>query len=323
MSRRFKLAFAGIVAAQIFLLLGLIADREFILRTGDEIVLQTTPIDPRSLLQGDFVILDYVIAGLPGDSQAPVGATMYVSLKERGDVWEAERYSSSKPSDGDTVFIRGEVDRAGHLDFGIGTYFVPERSGLLIERSMDVKVVAAVGGQGEAVIKDVLVDGVPFAEAQAVDREFSLLTRVEVVLDTVPVDQGSTREVDFLGLDYVIAILPSNSRMPVGTIMYVSLKEADESWEAENYSASEPSDNETVFIRGTVDRPGHLDFGIGEFFLPGDSETRLLIEESEDVKVVASVDGRGRAAINDLLLNGAFLRGPRTPPTRIGPPPPR
>ena len=50
----------------------------------------------------------------------------------------------------------------GHADFGIGTYFVPEGTGHIVERADDVKVVVNVDGGGNAAIKDLLVDGEPF-----------------------------------------------------------------------------------------------------------------------------------------------------------------
>ena len=160
MSVKFRLAFFAIVAAQIFLLLGMIADREYTLRTGTDVVLQTVPIDPRSLLQGDYAILDYQISR-PPSGRFPVGSTVYVILK-RGEVWTAHAYVTGKPSDPDVVFIKGKVDRPGHLDFGIGTYFVPEGTGLAIQRAADVKVKVSIDGRGKAVIKQVLVDGKPF-----------------------------------------------------------------------------------------------------------------------------------------------------------------
>ncbi len=166
MSLRFKLAFLAIVIAQVFLLLGLIGDREYTLRTGTEVVLETVPVDPRSLLQGDFAILGYAISALPPNTQIPVGETMYVTLRESEEVWVGSLYNLRKPSGGDSIFIKGVVDRPGNLDFGIGTFFVPEGTGHLIERSQDVKVVVSVDGRGKAVIKDVLLDGVPFSEAR-------------------------------------------------------------------------------------------------------------------------------------------------------------
>ena len=120
------------------------------------------PVDPRSLLQGDYAILGYKISTLPDTPSGwSTGSTVFVTLVERGEVWEALRYSIRKPSS-DEVFIKGTVDRRGLLDFGIGTYFVPEGTGRIIERAGDVKVEAVVDSRGNAVIKRVLVDGEPF-----------------------------------------------------------------------------------------------------------------------------------------------------------------
>ena len=166
MRRLFGVGFWGIVAAQILLLVAIIGGKEYTLNVGTTVVLQTVPVDPRSLLQGDFAILGYKISTLPSTPEGwPPGSTVYVSLVDRGEVWEALRYSSFKPSS-DEVFIKGTVDRSGMLDFGIGTYFVPEGTGGIIERARDVKVEVVVDSRGNAVIKRVLVDGVPFDPKQ-------------------------------------------------------------------------------------------------------------------------------------------------------------
>ena len=138
--------------------------REAALRTGTEVVLQTVPVDPRSSsLQGDYAILDYEIAGLPSFMEDdPIGETVYVSLREEGGLWKAAIYGKVLPSPVGDVFIEGRIDRPGHLDFGIGTYFVPEGTGRVIETAEDVKVVVSVDSGGNAVIKEVLVDGKPF-----------------------------------------------------------------------------------------------------------------------------------------------------------------
>ena len=161
MSLKFRLAFFAIAAAQVFLLMGLIGDREYVLRTGTDVVLQTVPIDPRSLFQGDYAILDYKISRPPEGWNRSVIQTLYVVLVQRDEVWEASYYTNERP-DRDLVFIKGKVDRPGHLDFGIGTYFVPEGTGHIIESAGDVKVKISVDGRGKAVIKHVLVDGKPF-----------------------------------------------------------------------------------------------------------------------------------------------------------------
>ena len=90
-----------------------------------------------------------------------MGEQVYVVLEERRDVWTAAQYRTNPPSSS-SVFIRGSVDRRGHLDFGIGTYFVPEGTGHIIENAQDVKVVVKLDADGNAIIKQVLVDGEPF-----------------------------------------------------------------------------------------------------------------------------------------------------------------
>ena len=162
MNRLFGVGFWGIVAAQILLLLAIIGGKEYTLNVGTTVVLQTVPVDPRSLLQGDFAVLGYDISTLPGTPSGwSRGSTVYVSIVDRGEVWEALRYSTRKPSS-DEVFIKGTVDSQGLLDLGIGTYFVLEGTGHIIERARDVKVEVAVDSRGNAVIKRVLVDGEPF-----------------------------------------------------------------------------------------------------------------------------------------------------------------
>ena len=162
MSRRITILFAALVAVQVVGLVVFAGVRQTVLSQGREVVLQTVPVDPRSLLQGDYAILDYEIAAPPdylGDLRA--GETVFVVLWESAAAWYAADYRLHEPSGGD-VYIRGTVDKRGRLDFGIGTYFVREGTGHVIERARDVKVVVAIGERGNAVIKRVLVDGEPF-----------------------------------------------------------------------------------------------------------------------------------------------------------------
>ena len=163
MSGAMKIAFWATVAGQIILLLAFIGVKENVLRSGATVLLQTVPVDPRSLLQGDFAILDYEIAELPAwAADSKTGDEFFVELIEGGDgVWRAGRYSPEK-LDTDRVFIKGTVNSRGRLDLGIGAYFIPEGTGRIIERAGDVKVRVAVSSGGSAVIKELLVDGEPF-----------------------------------------------------------------------------------------------------------------------------------------------------------------
>ena len=154
MSLRFNVSFWCIVGVQMAVLLAMIGAKEVDLRTGTEVVLETVPVDPRSLFQGDYVILRYEIGvsgrngSLPEGWQDPIrhgqGTVVYVQLREAGDHWVAEGYNSTREGAG-PVAIRGEMTHGGWLDFGIGTYFVPEGTGRPIERAQDVKVKVVVG----------------------------------------------------------------------------------------------------------------------------------------------------------------------------------
>lgn len=162
MSRRMTILFFAVVAAQVVGLVLFAGARQVALTQGREVTLQTAPVDPRSLLQGDYAILDYEIARLPDwMSDEREGSVVYVTLWECGEVWCADHYSSWEPEPPD-VFIRGRVTDLRRLDFGIGTFFVPEGTGHIVERARDVKVVVSLSASGNAVIKQVLVDGQPF-----------------------------------------------------------------------------------------------------------------------------------------------------------------
>ncbi len=162
MSRRTTILFAALVATQVIILVAFAGVRQIALSQGREVVLQTVPVDPRSLLQGDYAILDYEIAELPDYLlDARPGDIAYVLLQESPESWYAINYQRDEPV-GKSVYIQGRVDEGGRLDFGIGTYFVPEGTGRIIEQADDVKVVVVLDDQGNAVIKEVLVDGEPF-----------------------------------------------------------------------------------------------------------------------------------------------------------------
>lgn len=174
MSRAMKFAFWATVAGQIILLLAFIAVKENTLRSGTTVRLQTVPVDPRSLLQGDFAILDYEIAALPElIGPAGQGERFFVELFEDPDgVWRAGAYRSENDKPGsDRVFIKGTVDSRGRLEFGIDTFFIPEGTGHIIEGARDVKAEVVVDSDGRAAVEDLIVDGLPFDPRRPPDAQ--------------------------------------------------------------------------------------------------------------------------------------------------------
>lgn len=159
-----RLAFAAVVVLQIGLLLAIIVPKERTLATGEEVVLQTLPVDPRDLFRGDYVNLRYTISTVRSYAGFAAGDRVYVGLAQQGDIWDAVSASHSPP---DGLYIKGRVTRTSqgrlNVEYGIESYFVPEGTGHIIERARDVKVRAAIDSSGNAVIKGLLVDGEPFS----------------------------------------------------------------------------------------------------------------------------------------------------------------
>ena len=176
----------------------MIYDRVIILREGEIIVLETEPVDPRSLFRGDYVVLDYDInrldlTRLEGDNEFEIGEPAYVALTKQESFWQASSVHNEPPTvtGPDDVIIKGRVrrlvpmtrpcpsdepacetdaarrmSRMLHIDYGIGSYFVPEGEGRRIEDAIrdptdgvPVEIEVAVGDDGTAAIKALLLDG--------------------------------------------------------------------------------------------------------------------------------------------------------------------
>ena len=62
---RTGLGIALAAGLQTLALVGMIGVQQYTLNEGTPVLLETEPIDPRSLFRGDFVILNYAISDLP------------------------------------------------------------------------------------------------------------------------------------------------------------------------------------------------------------------------------------------------------------------
>jgi len=168
-----KVKFMAAVGLQLLVLVGLIGSRQWTLMTGRPVLLETVPVDPRSLFRGDYVILRYKISTLdpeiiPPDEETPRrGQTVYVTLCPQGRYWEAAAASRRRPPVGpEEVVIKGRW-RGGHrVQYGIEQYFVPEGQGREIERlrgrradgAAQLAVEVAVDRAGRAAIKRLIYE---------------------------------------------------------------------------------------------------------------------------------------------------------------------
>lgn len=157
--------------------------------TGTAVVLATAPVDPRSLFQGDYVVLSYPIGWLeytrfPETQHEELlthGQDVYVELQPGEPVWTPVRYSLHplEAAHGHVV-IKGDAENPSlvtlkdanslRVRYGIESFLVPEGQGLPIERlrnaSDRVTVKVMVAPDGKALPLNILIDGKPvFADA--------------------------------------------------------------------------------------------------------------------------------------------------------------
>lgn len=176
MSRRnLWIGIAAVALVQAAVLGWMIWERSHLLSTGREVVLEVIPVDPRSLFQGDYVALGYDITRVPvTEDKMRRGATIYVTLQKTGDRWHPLTTSTKKPENlpPDQVVIKGNVVYASAptstapgqatVHYGIEDFFVPEGTGLELEKLVGQKkldALIAIDDAGNAGIKGLIVEG--------------------------------------------------------------------------------------------------------------------------------------------------------------------
>lgn len=173
----------ALVIAQTAVLGWMIESRASLLRSGEEVVLKTAPVDPRDLLRGDYVILSYDISTIPaavisGDQPSEAGwQVMHVRLKPGADgFWTVAQaaFAPLAPEPGSVVLetqrfyfyggtdLKNNPEATLRVDYGIERFYVPEGEGREIETARNegaVTVLARVGSNGQAQIRALRMDG--------------------------------------------------------------------------------------------------------------------------------------------------------------------
>ena len=171
MSARLRLGV--VVALQTLALVAMVAMKQWTLATGTPVLLETEPIDPRSLFRGDYVRLAYAISDLdharfPGLEGFERHDEIFVLLRAAEPYWEPVSIHHDRPEvPAQHVAIKGEVgystsQHETSVRYGIENYFVPEGEGRALERPAEgeeVSLLVAVDRAGNAGIKAVLVNG--------------------------------------------------------------------------------------------------------------------------------------------------------------------
>ncbi len=133
---------------------------EALLKNGTSVKVKLAPVDPRSMLQGDYVQLRYDISMIP-DLQKTTHQRerVKVVLRENNQgVYEYAGYVHTQSGwnkpyhrvEGD-VLLNGRFNGQNEIVFGTETYFVQEGKGIKLQR--DVKYAyLKVGETGNAIL---------------------------------------------------------------------------------------------------------------------------------------------------------------------------
>lgn len=164
-----KKIFIGLGIFWLVILGGFIGFKEFTVRTGQEVLLKTLPVDPRDFFRGDYVVLRYDMSRIdlvkfPNSPVFGINDAIYVVIEKDTDGY-GKVASFSKETPQGKLFIRGVVRYVNssnvQAEYGIESYFVPANKGYAIEqkrgKGVDAKV--SVDKFGNAIIKALLIDG--------------------------------------------------------------------------------------------------------------------------------------------------------------------
>ncbi|MCU7835102.1 MAG: GDYXXLXY domain-containing protein [gamma proteobacterium symbiont of Taylorina sp.] len=191
-NKRILSAIFLIIVIQSSFLFAMIAKKQNVLSSGTTVILETRPIDPRSLFRGDYIRLNYTInelklKQLSGDKKFQRHDGVYIVLQKQQLYWQAVSIYHKKASlsfmegEKDSAIIQGVVKSVSHkrwnadekkyievesirIRYGIENYFVPEGEGLKLERPEEgdkVTLEIALDSDGEAAIKTLLLNGEP------------------------------------------------------------------------------------------------------------------------------------------------------------------
>lgn len=160
--RRESALIIAAVALQIGLLTWMTIAASVPRRTGQTVLLQVVPVDPRDLFRGDHVILGYSFSRVGSLGDDAQGSPAYVTLVPEPDGvhYRGELPSITPPRPG-TLYLRGTFDAPGRASFGIETFYVQEGTGHDYEQAVrDRKLWAevAVTPDGRGAVQRLVIE---------------------------------------------------------------------------------------------------------------------------------------------------------------------
>ncbi len=169
-----------VVGLQVLWVIGTVIVQETRLSQGTVVRLETRPVDPRDLLRGDYVILNYDLSTLDAKlfaggltNRPPAGTPVFVKLEQQGEFHRAiEAAFTELPADADHPVLRGKSETTWawssdnppnlRVEYGLERFYVREGTG---NPRGELTVDVAIPSSGKGIIRDVYLDGVKYAEA--------------------------------------------------------------------------------------------------------------------------------------------------------------
>lgn len=167
MNKKLLIGLIATVAFQFIVLTGMYIKAALPLWFGQEIKVNTIPIDPRSLFRGNYARLRYDFSQIDktfftDTKNLREGEIVFVLLKLNTlGIHEFSSISIKKPEQG--VFIRGRLENHRWRDdiqikYGIEAFFAPKDKALKLEKTMQKGALAVlmVSNDGKARIKKIV-----------------------------------------------------------------------------------------------------------------------------------------------------------------------
>lgn len=147
-----------IIFLQLSILSVQVIKSEIILQQGETVTLELQPIDPRSLIQGDYVMLAYKAGNLEIPNGMYDERVKMVLRKDEKNVFQYagyyfhhKKWNKDYQPQPEDVIITGRYNGNNQVHFGIESYFVPEGTGLEVEENAKFAIVK-VAKDGNAIL---------------------------------------------------------------------------------------------------------------------------------------------------------------------------
>ncbi|WP_222982580.1 GDYXXLXY domain-containing protein [Flagellimonas meishanensis] len=124
---------ALLIGANLIFFLGLfnyeVAQKEQLLSEGKLVLLELAPVDPRSLMQGDYMDLRYAISENTFDDSIPKRGYVVLKLDSLGVGQKVRLQENTLPRADDELAIGYRLKGWGEINIGAESYFFQEGEG--------------------------------------------------------------------------------------------------------------------------------------------------------------------------------------------------